>query len=75
MHVAKVQNISGVILTGFTKERQVQINLPNNTYTVLDNVWHKQTAANNFDIVVNESKLSSLVLPLVPIKMLLNQTF
>ena len=62
-HPGKVQTASGENLTGFEKGEQVQILMPNGDYIVADNVWWKQVddgaGGVKFEIVVNETKLSS----------------
>ncbi|MFD2918883.1 hypothetical protein ACFS6H_04115 [Terrimonas rubra] len=58
-HPLKVQTASGVNLTGFERVSQVQIKLPDGSYMVADNVWYKSVGPNRYEIVVNETKLSS----------------
>jgi hypothetical protein len=45
-------------LKAYSTIDQLQINLGNGKYTVADNVLVKQTGANTFEIIINESKLS-----------------
>lgn len=58
-HTEKVQTAAGVNLTGFSKVNQVQIKLPNGGYMVADDMWYKEVAPNRYEVVINESKLSS----------------
>ncbi|CAN1575554.1 hypothetical protein MCERE19_03777 [Spirosomataceae bacterium] len=46
-------------LKTFKKANQLQINLGNGDFTVADNVWFKQLDADNFEVIINETKLSS----------------
>lgn len=46
-------------LNGYSMQKQVQVKLPDGTYFVADNVWYKQVSANNYEIIINETKLSN----------------
>lgn len=59
-HATEVATESGINLTNYQQAGQVQIQLPNGTWCVADNVWYEPTSNPKvFNVVINETKLST----------------
>jgi hypothetical protein len=60
-HTGRVQTASGIDLSTYTKGEQVQIQMADGSWMVADNIYYKPVpgSSTDFDIVINETKISS----------------
>ena len=61
--IATEADLSSIELSEYAKIHQVQINLPNGGYTVVDDVWFKKVTIGDevvLEFIINETKLSKV---------------